>query len=477
MISRKLLLIIFLALVVRFSVFPFVAPHKERMFTMLDSYEYDGMAMSLVENGRFYQSEPAFYFPSRYRTPLFEVRTPTDAFRTPVYPLFLAGIYSVFGHKPNVAIIFQLILSSLTCILVYYIGEVFIRRGVGFIAGLLLALDFPTAIYGNLIMTDMLFTFLFLASIYFILKFFREGKRKHLIYSAILLGAAALCRQVILYFAFVMVLSFIVVYRRSIVKGLLNYCIYILIFLAAVSPWAIRNYIVYDSLSLSISKGSNLFFYNAAYLEARKRGGYDNLEIIRREMQEETNEIFAERDITSPFEKSKLYQKLAVERILADAGLYAKMHLIGALKIFATPTFLLPERIFGVPLDESIAMAKGKSLLTGSFFAASRDLGKYFIQNWKLLSYLPFLLLYLLFIYFLAGYGLCKTSKEKNLAAIFFLFLLIIVYNALTVGQHGAARFRIPLMPYIDLIAAYGLFQLILLRKKKGNLTWNEKRS
>lgn len=467
MINKKLLLIIFLALALRFSVFPFVAPHKERMFTMLDSYEYDGMAMSLVENHRFYQSEPASYFPPQYRIPLFEVRTPTDAFRAPVYPLFLAGIYSLFGHKPNVAIIFQLILSSLTCILVYYIGEVFIRRGVGFIAGLLLALDFPTAIYGNLIMTDMLFTFLFLASIYFILKFFREGKRKQLIYSAILLGASALCRQVIIYFAFVMALSFIVVYRRNFIKALLNYCIYILIFLAAVSPWAIRNYIVYDNLSFSIAQGGNLLFYNAAYLEAYKRGGYEHLDAIRKEMQEETNEIFTERDITSPFEKAKIYQELAVERILAAPALYTKIHLIGALKIFATPTFLLPERIFGASLDESIAMAKGKSLLTESFFKASRDLAGYFFQNWKLLLYLPFLLLYLLFIYFLAGYGLCKTSKEKNLAAIFFLFLLIIVYNALVVGQHGAARFRIPLMPYIDLIAAYGLFQLILLRKKK----------
>lgn len=474
MVNKKLLLVILLVLAVRFSIFPFVAPHKERMFTMLDSYEYDGMAMSLVENHRFYQPEPAFYFPPQYRIPLFEVRTPTDAFRAPLYPLFLAGIYSVFGHKPYVAIIFQLMLSSLTCVLVYYIGEMFIRRGVGFIAGLLLALDFPTVVYGNLIMTDMLFTFLFLASIYFILKFFRGKKRKHLVYSAILLGASALCRLVILYFAFVMVLSFIVVYRKKLIKGLFNYFIYILIFLAAVSPWAIRNYIVYDTLSLSITQGGNLLFYNAAYLEAHKRGGYEHLDAIRKEMQEKTDRLFAERDISSPFEKAKVYQELALERILADPGLYTRIHLIGALKIFATPTFLLPERIFGVPLDESIAMAKGKSLLTQGFFKASGDLASYFLHNWRLLLYLPFLLLYLLFLYFLAGYGLYKTGKNKGLSSIFFLFLLIIVYNALVVGQHGAARFRIPLMPYIDLIAAYGLSQLILLRKRKRRRTINK---
>jgi len=437
---------------------------------MLDSYESDGMAMSLVKDHRFYQSEPAFYFPPKYRIPLFEIRTPTDAFRPPVYPLFLAGVYSLFGHKPYVATIIQLILSSLTCVLVYHMGEVFIRKGVGFIAGLLLALDFPTAIYGNLILTDIFFTLLFLVSIYFILRFFREKKRRYLIYSAILLGASALCRLVILYFVILIVLAFIVTYRKNIKKGLLNYSIYFLIFVAAVSPWAVRNYITYGSLSLSISQGSNLFFYNAAYLEAYKRGGYDNLEIIRKEMQEETDKIFAEEGITSPFEKSKLYQKLAMNKLLTDPALYTKIHLIGALKIFATPTFLLPERIFGISLDESIAMAKGKNFLTESFANASRDLIEYFIQNWKLLLYLPFLLLYLLFLYLLAGYGLYQTSKKKNLGSTFFLFLLIIVYNALIVGQHGAARFRIPLMPYIDLIAGYGLFQLILLRRKRSSL-------
>ena len=145
-------------------------------------------------------------------------------------------------------------------------------------------------------------------------------------------------------------------------KALLNYCIYILIFLAAISPWTIRNYIVYDNFSFSISQGSNLLFYNAAYLEAYKRGGYEHLDAIRKEMQEETDRIFVERGISSPFEKAKIYQELAVEKILAAPGLYAKIHLIGALKIFATPTFLLPERIFGAPLDESIAMAKGKNL-------------------------------------------------------------------------------------------------------------------
>ena len=67
-------------------------------------------------------------------------------------------------------------------------------------------------------------------------------------------------------------------------KALLNYCIYIVIFLAAVSPWTIRNYIVYDNFSFSISQGSNLLFYNAAYLEAYKRGGYEHLDAIRKEM-------------------------------------------------------------------------------------------------------------------------------------------------------------------------------------------------
>ena len=40
-----------------------------------------------------------------------------EVFRTPGYPLFLAGIYSVAGEKPLVAVFWQCVLAATTCLL------------------------------------------------------------------------------------------------------------------------------------------------------------------------------------------------------------------------------------------------------------------------------------------------------------------------------------------------------------------------
>ena len=131
--------------------------------------------------------------------------------------------------------------------------------------------------------------------------------------------------------------------------------------------------------------------------------------------------------------------------------------------MFATPTFPLSERIFGIPLDDSAA---GKGFLTKNFGKALKDSINFFIQNWKALLYLPALILYLIFLYLVAVYGLYQVLKERRFLFLYSLFLLVILYNALIIGIVGTARLRIPLMPYIDLIAAYGICRLTNLRRE-----------
>jgi len=61
--------------------------------------------------------------------------------RTPGYPLFLAGIFQVFGPGPVSILIFQHILGVASCGLIAYAAARLTRSRVGSIAGLLLALD------------------------------------------------------------------------------------------------------------------------------------------------------------------------------------------------------------------------------------------------------------------------------------------------------------------------------------------------
>jgi len=466
-INKRVLLIIILALLMRFTIFPFIIQHQERMFTIGDAYQYDAMARNMIENHKFRDSEQISYDDPIHKILIKGDAKLFDALRPPVYPLFLAGVYFIFGYKPYIAIIIQIFLSSLTCVLVYKIGKLFIDENIGFIAGLLLALDFPTAVYTNLLLAEILFIFLSLLSIYFILRFFKEKKKLYLGYSAVLLGVSALCRPIIQYFIILMLLVFFIISRKDIKKGIINCFIYLSIFLAIIFPWALRNYITYGGFKLSTIQGYNLLFFNAAYLKSyQKAGGYDYVDDIRKELKMKMDKIFMKESVTSPFEKSKLCQKEALKKIFAHPRIYAKLHFIGIMKMFATPTFPLSERIFGIPLDDSAATAAGKGFLTKNFGKALKDSINFFIQNWKALLYLPALILYLIFLYLVAVYGLYQVLKERRFLFLYSLFLLVILYNALIIGIVGTARLRIPLMPYIDLIAAYGICRLTNLRRE-----------
>ena len=67
-----------------------------------DGKGYDAIARNIVAGAGF-ALEPG-------------VPTPT---RAPVYPFFLSVIYAVFGHSYFAVMVFQALLDSLTCVLLY----------------------------------------------------------------------------------------------------------------------------------------------------------------------------------------------------------------------------------------------------------------------------------------------------------------------------------------------------------------------
>jgi 4-amino-4-deoxy-L-arabinose transferase-like glycosyltransferase len=46
------------------------------------------------------------------------------AYRTPVYPMFLAGIYSIFGHNYIAVKIIQAVIGALLCIVIFLISNI-----------------------------------------------------------------------------------------------------------------------------------------------------------------------------------------------------------------------------------------------------------------------------------------------------------------------------------------------------------------
>ncbi len=92
-----------------------------------DSVWYDDAARRLLQEGEYGPVQASAWFP-------------------PGYPLFLAGVYQVFGSSQLAGKFANVVLEVLACALVYGLGNSFFGRPVGLIASLLLAV-WPNVIF------------------------------------------------------------------------------------------------------------------------------------------------------------------------------------------------------------------------------------------------------------------------------------------------------------------------------------------
>src|SRR5262245_24634163 len=59
-------------------------------------------------------------------------------YQAPLYPYFLATVYSIFGHEPMAVRLVQIVLGAASCVLLALAGRSFFSRHVGLLAGIFL---------------------------------------------------------------------------------------------------------------------------------------------------------------------------------------------------------------------------------------------------------------------------------------------------------------------------------------------------
>src|SRR5262252_3858470 len=154
MFTRKQLITVLL-LVVLAAAFRIAIVHYLPNDTTDDSLGYEQIARNVLERHVY----------TNYAEPPY---TPT-LIRLPGYPLFLASIYSVFGHTNNGAVrIVQALIDTGTCALIallaFYWQPDETRKRVTALAALALAAICPfTTIYNATILTEVLTNFLLVA--------------------------------------------------------------------------------------------------------------------------------------------------------------------------------------------------------------------------------------------------------------------------------------------------------------------------
>lgn len=174
---------------------------------------------------------------------------PTAA-RAPLYPFLISFLW--WGKQPPIFQIYllQAILGSIVAIIIFKIASKVAGDKIGIIAGLITAL-YPLNIYlCTVVLTETLFTFLLVTSIYL-------WTRNKASASGIFLGLACLTRPIIL--------PFLILMFGASIFSKFNRKTHFKIFLAAfliVFPWSVRNTIVMHSVIPVASSGwgANLLF-------------------------------------------------------------------------------------------------------------------------------------------------------------------------------------------------------------------------
>jgi len=188
----------------------------------------------------------------------------STAWRVPGYPLFLAFSFMFYDSYTFIYMI-QICLSLAAFAMLYKICKYFFGNTAALIFLIILILTPVYVAYSTQIMSDTLGIFLLVSIVYLFLF------KRNIPLIAALSGFSLLVRSQYLFL--VPILCLFLLYKKQYKK----LAFFVIIFLAVLSPWIIRNYIVFDAfIPLSAQSGEALYFNTLPYQpELGDQGGCD----------------------------------------------------------------------------------------------------------------------------------------------------------------------------------------------------------
>jgi 4-amino-4-deoxy-L-arabinose transferase-like glycosyltransferase len=206
-----------------------------------DAATYNQWARRIVVNGDWLGSDPFFM--------------------APLYPYFLAIIYSVFGESLLAVRLIQSLLGSGTAVLVFLISErVFSSKKAGLVAGLLAAFYGPFLLSHNLLLVETLKVFLVTLAAWFFLIAKDDHRMRWWIGGGLAIGGAVLCRASDFLLLLAVELWIIFFTGGDVRKRALRAVAVAASVALLVLPVTVRNYVVSGEFILITSNGGLNFY-------------------------------------------------------------------------------------------------------------------------------------------------------------------------------------------------------------------------
>ena len=293
-------------------------------------------------------------------------------------------------------------------------------------------------------MTESLYTFLVALLAFFVVKFYNSYGGKSLsfiVLSGVTVGLATWVRpQMWPFFVVIATIVFFITSRRLSIPFLFTV-------LLVVSPWLIRNSIIFGEIDISSQGGWNLYFYHVKRFTGSERlFGLEGDQLVA---------YLSERlgrqgpdDIRS-IVYQPTYYKEAFQVIFENPIRYAFWHAKESLVFFYDDG--LRDMLRHVAINSDFSFSQ--------LWADPPPAGDSRINS-PLVFLIPAFVLGWVALFILAAYGVWRGFKNPTLRPIVIFFALMILYVPAVSGTLGVARFRFPLTPILFLLSSYGFAML-----------------
>lgn len=251
-----MLVIVLVALALRMGYIRHTPPGAQ--FENVDAQGYHWLARNLLEHGVYsLNTEP----PLR-----------ADNVRAPLYPLWVAGWYSLGGPAPMVVVLSHTLVDVLTVVLIYRLGRLAAGVKAGMITALLYALNPSSWRFCNELLTEIIFGCLLTAAVWMLARYILKGRNRDALACGVLTGAAILCKPNVQFLPLMLVIIMV----QGVFAGRKDWQRGALIVMASIGvllmPWVVRNRIVFGQWFYTRTFDDNLAHVSAVATLARVNG-------------------------------------------------------------------------------------------------------------------------------------------------------------------------------------------------------------
>lgn len=356
--------------------------------------------------------------------------------RSPMYPLFMAAVYAVFGHSFTAMRIVEALLGVILVWLIFQIAKKLFGLAAAWTSALLAAIYPHFILLTGILYSTHLFTVLLAASVYLLIT--ADEKESYLFLAAS--GAfAALAALTIPAFFFILPFWLVwLLFRRhsTFLHNAFRVALFSIIFIAFLTPWTVRNYHKYGRFTL-VRPVPHTAFPELDDLDAQKKriesGFKDTTDYLK------NNPNGTDADKMGAIINNYLkHPGQSLEYMLSELGHFWALY---------------PDRL-DTKSEDYVHNIRQKDRRIVSLKSTM----------WKIALMMSVLVILPVFILAIIGLFTSHPFERRKLLLLFTIAALSIGYSLI----YAEVRYRIPIEPYVLMFMAMGLIKIYTLYHALG---------